>query len=205
MTREHGSYGCLARTFGHTRDVELVSPSLAHLPSYRDAVVRGWSPSSEPGGPERVTRGLSSDPAAFLASLDDRQAQGAPITLPDGSTVPRLPGFEMWMWDGAFCGRIQLRWQPGTTELPPTCLGHVGYSVVPWRRNRGYATTALRQLLPMAREVGLPWVELTTDVDNVASQRVILANGGSLVEQFTKPEAFGGQQATLRFRIPLNT
>jgi predicted acetyltransferase len=185
--------------------VELVSPSLAHLATFRDAVVRGWSPSSEPGGLERITRQLSSAPAVFLASLDDREAQGAPITLPDGSTVPRLPGFEMWMWDGAFCGRIQLRWRPGTPDLPPTCLGHIGYSVVPWRRNRGYARTALRQLLPLAREVGLPWVELTTDVGNVASQRVILANGGRLVEQFTKPASYGEQQAALRYRIRLDS
>jgi predicted acetyltransferase len=185
--------------------VELVSPSLVHLPSYRDAVVRGWSPSSDPGGLERISCALESDPAAFVASLEDRHAHCAPITLPDGSTVPRLPGFEMWMWDSDFCGRIQMRWQPGTTDLPPTCLGHVGYSVVPWRRNRGYATAALRQLLPLAREVGLPWVDLTTDADNIASQRVILANGGRLVEQFAKPESYGEQQASLRFRIRLDS
>lgn len=48
-------------------------------------------------------------------------------------------------------------------------------------------------------------MELTTDEDNVASQRVILANGGTLVEQFTKPESFGEQQAALRFRIYLDS
>lgn len=195
---------CPATPFGHTHGVELVRPSPAHLPSYREALARGWSPSNEPGGLDRITRVLDADPAAFLAGLDDRAARGGPITLPDGRTVPRLPGFELWMWDGAFCGRIQLRWQPGTTELPPTCLGHIGYSVVPWRRGRGHATTALRRLLPLAREVGLPWVEVTTDVDNVASRRVVLANGGILVEQFTKPEVFGGH-AALRFRIHLDT
>ena len=86
------------------------------------------------------------------------------------------------------------------TDLP----GTLRYSVVPWRRNLGYATAALRQLSPLAREVGLPWVELTTDEDNVASQRVILANGGTLVETFTKPESFGEQQGALRFRIRLD-
>jgi len=35
------------------------------------------------------------------------------------------------MWDGEFCGQIAFRWQPGTEALPPHCLGHVGYSVVP--------------------------------------------------------------------------
>jgi predicted acetyltransferase len=62
---------------------------------------------------------------------------------------------------------------------------------------------ALAQLCPLARDVGLPWIELTTDLDNVASQRVILANGGEPIEQFDKPAANGGQPA-MRFRIYLN-
>ena len=108
----------------------------------------------------------------------------------------------MWMWDGEFCGQIGFRWQPGTADLPPTCLGHIGYSVVPWKRRMGYATQALADILPEARSVGLPYVELTTDADNIASRRVIEANGGILVEQFAKPAAYGGA-ASLRFRIAL--
>jgi len=122
------------------------------------------------------------------------------ITLPDGSKVPRLPGYSRWMWDGEFCGSIGFRWQPGTTELPPHCLGHVGYSVVPWKRGRGYATRALQLLLPQAGEEGLAYIELTTDSDNIASRRVIEANGGKLIERFRKPAAYGGAES-LRFRI----
>ena len=48
-------------------------------------------------------------------------------------------------------------------------------------------------ILPLAKQEGLAFVEITTDVVNVASQRVILANGGVLVEQFTKPAAFGSK------------
>lgn len=122
--------------------------------------------------------------------------------MPDGSYVSRLPGIGRWMWDGEFCGSIGLRWQNGTTELPPTCLGHIGYAVVPWKQRRGYATAALAQMLPQARERGLPYVELTTNADNVASQKVIRANGGVLVEQFEKLPVHGGGPA-LRFRIDL--
>lgn len=132
----------------------------------------------------------------------NREAKGPAITLPNGSTVPRLPGYSMWMWDGQFCGSVGFRWQPGTTELPPYCLGHVGYSVVPWKRRRGYATRALHLLLPHARAEGLAHIELTTDVDNVASRRVIEANGGVLVERFHKPQGHGGAES-LRFRIAL--
>jgi predicted acetyltransferase len=43
---------------------------------------------------------------------------------------------------------------------------------------------------------------LTTDPGNIASQAVILANGGRLVERFREPAAYGGKEA-LRFRIAL--
>ena len=98
---------------------------------------------------------------------------------------------------------IGFRWAPGTTELPPTCHGHVGYSVVPWKRRRGYAKAALTQILPEARKSGLPYVEIVTEPPNVASQRVILANGGVLVEEFEKHPSHGGG-AGLRYRIPLS-
>ena len=91
---------------------------------------------------------------------------------------------------------------PGSTELPAYCLGHVGYSVVSWKRRRGYATRALRLLLPYARAEGLPCIELTTDADNLPSRRVIEANGETLVEQFKKPVQHGGADS-LRFRIVL--
>src|SRR5262252_2370224 len=56
---------------------------------------------------------------------------------------------------------------------------------------RGYATLALRVMLPRAWDEGLPYVELTTDPDNEASRRVIEANGGRLVERFIKPVQYG--------------
>jgi predicted acetyltransferase len=108
------------------------------------------------------------------------------------------------MWDGEFAGSIGFRWQPGTTELPPYCLGHIGFSVVPWKRRRGYATQALASLLKMAEDEGLAYVELTTDLTNLASQHVIAANGGQLVEPFLKPVEYGGAES-LRFRIPLRS
>ena len=182
---------------------ELLKPSLACLPGYAAALERGWSPDNlRPAVAGEHLEAIARDAEAFLARLDDPQARGAPVTLPNGSTVPRLPGFNRWIWDEDFCGNIGLRWQPGTSALPPHVLGHIGYAVVPWRRGRGHATRALSLLLPAAREVGLTYVELTTDPDNLPSQRVILSNGGRLIDRFRKGEAFGGAEA-LRFRIDL--
>jgi predicted acetyltransferase len=181
--------------------LELVRPAAEYLPGYVHALQQGWSPDNlRPEAALEELARIDEDPARFIAEQTDREAKGPAITLPDGRTVPRLPGYSLWMWDGEFCGAVGFRWQPGTTELPPYCLGHAGYSVVPWKRRRGYATRALQLLLPQVREEGLPYIELTTDADNIASQRVIEANGGTVVERFHKPAGYGGA-ASLRFRI----
>lgn len=168
------------------------------------ALERGWSGDNVRGQPaavEELAR-IAEDAPLVLERMENREALGDPIPLPDGRKVARLPGFRRFIWDGDFCGMIGLRWQNGTAALPDHVLGHVGYAVVPWKRGQGHATRALALLLPEARAVGLPYVELTTEPDNVPSQRVILANGGRMLERFRKHEAYGGQEA-LRFRIDL--
>ena len=182
--------------------MELVRPSDEHLASYRGALARGWSADTRPEAAVEELGQIDADPQAFVASLVDRDPRGRTVTLPDGSKAPRLPGIRMWMWDGEFCGSISLRWQPGSHELPPHCLGHIGYAVVPWKQRLGHATRALALLLPAAKAEGLSWVELTTDPGNIASQRVIEANGGVLFERFVKPAQYGSTPG-LRYRISL--
>jgi predicted acetyltransferase len=182
--------------------MKLVWPSREYLPGYVAALERGWSPDNVRGlaaTREELAR-IAEDANAFLASLVDREAKGDPIALGDGTTVPRLPGYRRWLWDGEFCGSIGLRWTPGTEALPPHCLGHIGYTVVPWKQRRGYATRALREMLREAAVEGLRYVEIVTDPDNIASQRVIEANSGVLVEEFVKPLALGGRPG-LRYRV----
>lgn len=184
--------------------VELLRPSLEMLPGYTEALERGWSFDNVRGaqGAREDLDAIGKDPERFVASLHDPEAAGPPIKMPDGSTVPRLPGYRMWMWDGDFCGSIGFRWQRGTSELPPHVLGHIGYGVVPWKRRRGYATRALALMLGHARAEGLDYVELTTDPANEASRKVMLANGAVLVGVFTKTAQQGGGES-LRFRIAL--
>jgi predicted acetyltransferase len=184
--------------------MQLVWPSHAYLPGYVAALERGWMPDNlrgEAATREKLAR-IAEDADAFLASLVCREAGGVRVVLPDGTLVPRLPGYERWIWDGEFCGRIGLRWQPGTEALPPYCLGHIGYTVVPWRQRRGYATQALREILPDAKAEGLRYVEITTRPDNLASRKVIEANGGVLVESFVTPPSLGGH-VEVRYRVEL--
>jgi predicted acetyltransferase len=183
--------------------MELVWPARQYLSGYVHALEQGWSPDNlRPETARDQLAQIANDADGFVAGQVDVEARGSPIMLPDGATVPRLPGFALWMWDGDFCGTIGFRWQRGTVALPPHCLGHIGYSVVPWKRRRGHATRALGLILPLARAEGLPYVELTTDADNRASQKVIETNGGVLVERFNKLAVYGGAES-LRYRIRL--
>jgi predicted acetyltransferase len=181
--------------------MELRWPSQIELPSYVDALERGWSPNTiDAGAGLAELEAIRRDPEAFLASLVDREATGASIPMPDGTHAQRLPGYRRWMWDGEFCGSIGLRWQPGTEELPAYVLGHVGYSVVPWKRRLGHATSAVQAILADAEAEGLRWIEITTDLDNFGSQGVIEGAGGTLVERFTYPTAYGKGDG-LRYRL----
>lgn len=184
--------------------MELVWPAEPYLASYVAALESGWSPDNvrpEAAAREQLAK-IAQDPAALLREMVDRDGKGPPVIMPDGSTVPRLPSYRKWMWDGEFCGSIGFRWQPGTSALPPYVLGHIGYAVVPWKRGRGYATRALELILADAKAEGLDYVELTTDLDNIPSQKVITANGGVLVERFVTSAQLG-EGERFRFRIDL--
>jgi predicted acetyltransferase len=184
--------------------VQLVRPALNYLPGYIAALKRGWSPDNVKGAAAAIEElaEIDKDPHAFIDQLTDRDAKGRSVVLPDGSSAPRIPGYRLWLWDGEFCGSIGFRWQPGTSSLPAHVLGHIGYAVVPWKTGLGYAKLALRLMLQRVREEGLEYVEVTMDPENVASRKVVEANGGVLFERFQYPVQYGGKDG-LRFRIDL--
>ena len=85
--------------------------------------------------------------------------------------------------EGVICGFGQLR--PIDTFDVLTWAGHIGYSVPPSLRGRGYATLLLQMLLQRAYARGMEKVLLTCDVDNYASQRVIEKCGGKFEGLYT--------------------
>jgi len=183
--------------------MEVRWPRERMLDSYVAALRTGWSPNTmRPEAAREELAQITNDAEGFIASLVDREATGPPFRQPDGSLAPRIPGYRKWMWDGEFAGTVNFRWLPGTSDLPAHVLGHIGYSVVPWKRRRGYATQAVAAILDDARAEGLTEVDVTTDHDNIGSQRVIEHNSGVLIERFEKTGADGGIPS-LRYRIDL--
>jgi predicted acetyltransferase len=173
--------------------VELLAPSLQHIGGYEDALRNGWSPDTH----IRPTRDIGAEHLAairedsilFVRELTRENRETS--MLFDGTPVPAMRESVFWVSDGDFCGAISLRFLPGTVELPPQVSGHVSYTIVPWKRRRGYARLALKQLFPIAGKLGLPRLLLTTHEDNEYSRRVIEASGGILAGAIPHPEEPG--------------
>lgn len=62
--------------------------------------------------------------------------------------------------------------------------GHIGYSVRPSERRKGYAAQMLNMALEYAKDIGLVRVMLACNADNEASRRTILKCGGMLEREF---------------------
>lgn len=88
-----------------------------------------------------------------------------------------VPSTTFWWVDGTeYLARISIR-----HRLTPRLLevgGHIGYDVRPSARRQGHATAMLRATLPRARKLGIDPALITCDTDNIASRKVIEANGG---------------------------
>ena len=56
--------------------------------------------------------------------------------------------------------------------------GHIGFSVIPEERRKGYATEMLKLVLAEAKKAGLDKVLLTCDIDNIASCKTVEKCGG---------------------------
>ncbi|MBQ9459506.1 MAG: GNAT family N-acetyltransferase [Oscillospiraceae bacterium] len=78
--------------------------------------------------------------------------------------------------DGKVVGVIQIRHY--LNELLARFSGHIGYSVAPSERRKGYATQMLGLVLPKCGELGIERVLITCVQGNLGSRGTILKNGG---------------------------
>lgn len=118
-------------------------------------------------------------PEGFAAYVDWLRSQALEDSpRPDGY-VPCTTLW--WVHDDDYLGRLAIRHR--LTPQLRAVGGHIGYYVRPSARRSGHATTMLRAALPVARDLGIESALLTCDITNVASRKVIEANGGVLEDQ----------------------
>ena len=78
--------------------------------------------------------------------------------------------------DNRLVGMIQVRHR--FNEFLEKYGGHIGYSVHPSERRKGYAGWMLNAVKPFCRSIGLNAILVTCLAENEASRRTILKNGG---------------------------
>ena len=96
-------------------------------------------------------------------------------TVPEGR-VPTMQFIYLREEDRKIVGVIQIRHHLNEAHLK--WFGHIGYSVAPSERHKGYATQMLGLVLPECRRLGIPKVLITCIRGNEGSKRTILKNGG---------------------------
>lgn len=132
-------------------------------------------------------------PAGFATYLTTLRADADPDhPRPAG----RVACTSWWWVDGTeYLGRIAVRHE--LTDQLRIIGGHIGYDVRPTARRAGHGTAMLRAVLPEARKLGVePAALLTCDIDNIASRKVITANGGELADE---------RDGVCRYWIPTTT
>ena len=106
--------------------------------------------------------------------LESNQNHEMGINLPEN----RVPSIQFVLFDesGHALGFLNLRLRLNEGLL--NYAGHIGYSIRPSERGKGYAKEALHQGLQVAKEKNIPRALVTCSTENPASRAVILANGG---------------------------
>lgn len=107
--------------------------------------------------------------------LKNNQDHEMGINLPEG-WVPdiQLVAFSI---DGQAVGFLNIRLCLNDFLLEEG--GHIGYSIRPSERGKGYAKESLRQGLQVAKEKNIKKALVTCSVENPASRAVIVENGGA--------------------------
>jgi len=165
----------------------LVRPSTRHARSYVAALREGFQRGAQEAMSERRIRQIEEDFAAYVAAITDRTGR---VRLPTGDIVSKVPFTVFWLVAGdAFIGEAHVRHELNAYLIREG--GHVGYGIRPSRQRQGYGRLILALALEECRRLGLTRVLLTCLQDNVASARIIEANGGELENVIDDPAGRG--------------
>lgn len=154
-------------------EIILVKPSL----EYAEQVMQLKAEIIEANDPDCFAGCSSLENYDHIADwLEHRTRCENPALVPEGK-VPSGAWLAVRTSDNRVVGMIDLRHH---IDHPILGLwgGHIGYTVRPSERGKGYAREMLRLDLENARALGLKRVMVTCSPSNPASERTILACGG---------------------------
>jgi predicted acetyltransferase len=126
----------------------------------------------------------------FAAYVAERVAERESVADADWVLCTNL----WWVEGEEYIGRMSIRHE--LNDWLSEVGGHIGYDVRPSARRQGHATAMLRAALPVAYGLRIHPLLITCDADNVASRKVIEANGGHFTDE---------REGKLRFWVPTYT
>lgn len=145
---------------------------------------------------KKVIDGIGSvDKDDFENSVSRSKDHAKGVGLPEGW----VPASTYWLISGGhIVGTCSLRHR--LNDFLKNFGGHIGYSVRPSERRKGYATIMVSLVLEKAKVLGIKRVLITCDDDNIASARVIEKNGGKLADKIKRE---GSKELIRRYWIDL--
>ncbi|MGI9416758.1 MAG: GNAT family N-acetyltransferase [Geminicoccaceae bacterium] len=165
----------------------LVLASADYAESYVEALREGFRRGDQPARKPGEIKAIEADFDAFLV---ERTRQTGDVLLPDGTLIPKVPFDVCWLVDGeTFIGEAGIRYRLNDFLLQ--IGGHVGYGIRPSFQQRGYGTLILKLALDRLRACGIDRALVTCYDHNVASARVIEANGGVFENLIDDPRGGG--------------
>lgn len=145
----------------------LSEPSMLYKDTYLEALREFHS---EGRNLEFDYHDLSTSFRHYLQGWYDRKIKPRPGSVAEST---------FWLIeDETFIGRISIRHH--LTDSLMNFGGHIGYEIRPIRRRQGYGTSMLGLGLEKAKAIGITRALVTCDDTNIASAKIIEANGGQL-------------------------
>ena len=106
--------------------------------------------------------------------IQEKENEKSGINLREGF-VPATTLFLKRLSDNKICGSISIRHE--LNEFLLNFGGHIGYSVTPSERGKGYGKLQLKKAIEEAKKLNITSCLITADVENIANEILLMKNG----------------------------